>query len=315
MLFSSAWSAEIRGSLLVRGDGKDQPLAGQPIRLEISAGEKNAQWAETSTDLKGLYRFRGLDSSPNFLYVAQAEHGGITYSALPVRYSGPGTISLPPFRAYPTTASSKQIEATEKIILDIAKRDLIRVSQTLTLTNRGKEAFAPALEKAIAIEVYFPKESFDRTFSEQLAREEFRIDQENNRILLLKPLFPGQENRLSIEFSYALPYESRSIDLEFPLNISRSTFELFVLNSTVNVRTAQLQPVSSSNQKETKVVAYSGGPFPGDTTIRFQLSGQWRMEDMGRFGVLFGMGAILMAALWIGLRRTGNSKNDASHCS
>jgi hypothetical protein len=303
----SSLASEIRGEVLLHSDSGDRPLSRQAVRLRIIRGENEVQWAEALTDGKGTYRFSNLDASPEFLYAARVEYQGVPYDGLPVRFEGSKNLVLPPFRVSPSTTSTEHLEASEKVVLSFGRKDLVTVQETITFWNRGDTTFGGR-----PIEIPLLAGGFDLNLLEGLSEENMEIDPERSALKLRGKILPGEDHGKTIRFSYSFPYRSRALSLGFPLSVARSGFDLIVISSHVSVQSGQLDRMPASPSARGRTLVFSGGPFAAGETVRLEVSGLWRAEDVGYVAVLAGLAAVLLLSVWLGLRRKGGSEVDAA---
>lgn len=305
-------SGEIVGRVLERSTKGEKPVPAQTVRLRIVRGEAEIQGAETSTNANGVFRFRNLNTGPDFLYVARVEFQGAPYTALPARFSDVGsTLRLPPFKIYPATPLPNDIEASEMMGIEFGKNDVLKILETLSFLNRGDKTYSPRGERGVPIEIPLLRGGFDLNLLAGVAEDEVEIDPARNLLLLRKTIPPGDPSRQEIRFSYSFPYRTRALSLAFPMNVARTGFNLILRDKSVKVQTAQLQREPSAAARGGGTLLYSGGPFGAGETIRFEISGLWPGEDVG-YGLAFaGILGVTLAALWILLRRPGGPREEA----
>ena len=219
---------------------------GAPVKnLSVTLGTFNgADLVEekvTATDATGFYRFDGLSTDPNAVYVARVEYpeGQLPYSSdLGTFADGAMTASLP-IPVYETTTDASGVRADRvHYIVDLEPGRAL-IAELIVLSQDGNKAYIG--DGGGVLKFTLPVGAEDLTIDNGALGDDQRYVRTAEGFVDRLPLPPGEQVR-QVLFRYSLPYEGDALTL---------TRSLPYPATAVNVlATDQGQKVSSPNMTD-----------------------------------------------------------------
>ncbi len=293
---------EILGSVVERKGGKERPVVVQAVRLRIIKGEYEVQGAETITDRGGHYRFSGLYMGPQYFYLVRLIYQGVQYVNDPTQILSSHPVRLRPFVVFPATGNIDKLIATENILLEFGRNDLLKVTHDITIENQGSEAYSANLETAKLVELPVLKGAFSLDILTGLSKESIDIDSQSSTIKLKKSILPGPQNAQQMRFSYLYAYEQREVPFKLPLPVTRRNFNLLISEKDLKIKSTQLERQPDMRLKEKVTRVYSGGSIVANEPLQFSVTGLFLKKDPGYVIVVLGVSIILFLGIFFFFR-------------
>jgi hypothetical protein len=155
----------------------------------------------------------------------------------------------------------------------------------------------------VPIELTLPKGGFDISFVRGVSEENTKVDTVGSKLEVRLPISPGPLGATKLEFSYLYPYESRTVEFDFPASVSRDKLTLLLAEKDYRLRSAKLTRQPPQTIQGKTFYLYSAGPLGPNETTFFAVSGLSRPGDIAAGLLYTGLGAVIAAALFFAFRR------------
>ena len=188
------------------------PVADLPVTLGVFDGAELVEEKVTATDLTGFYRFEGLSTDPNAVYIARVEYpeGQLPYSSeLGVFEEGATTASLP-ISVYETTTDGSGVRADRvHYIVDLEPGRAL-IAELIVFSQDGNRAYIG--DGNGVLKFTLPAGAEDLAIDDGALGDDQRYVRTADGFVDRLPLPPGEQVR-QVLFRYALPYEGDSLKL------------------------------------------------------------------------------------------------------
>jgi hypothetical protein len=227
-LATSTGSGVIEGTVL-NGTNYRLPVAGVPVVLRVESREGWISVAETTTDREGRFRFEGLPTEEELLYLPGANHMGVHYPGTRVRLKARETAASQRIVVYDTVAEpSPLVAARHELQIDVAG-SVVTVCETILIANRTLRSYVGTSTSADAppgtLQLSLPPEFEKVTFEKEFFGRQFQLNGE--RLETEIPWTPGQRE---LKFTYRLPLEARRWRFRRPLDLPTEHVRLTIVS-------------------------------------------------------------------------------------
>lgn len=288
----------VTGQVMNEATEKARPAAGVMVQLSILKEGREIGAAQTKTDGKGRYRFRGLQTEAGIRYSAEVKHNGVPFTTMLQSFTSGSRFTFPKLLIYPTTGDSSEIRANEILMLEFGHNNLVKVSHNLSFQNLGTVAYDPRATDGKPIEITLKQGGFDLRFLAGLSNRNAEILPEQHLLKLKIPIKPGAEGEKRIEFGYLYNYESRSVTFDLPLSVARSQTTVLLKEKAYKLKSDQLTPQAARAFGDTLFHIWSGGEQEAGEAVKFTISGLPFTGDLERNLVFLGLSLVGLLALF-----------------
>ncbi len=217
------------------------PVENLSVTLGLFDGAELIEEKVTATDVTGFYRFEGLSTDPNAVYIARVEYpeGQLPYSSDLGTFADGATTASLPISVYETTTDASGVRADRvHYIVDLEPGRAL-VAELIVLSLDGNKAYIG--DDGGVLKFTLPAGAEDLSIDNGALGDDQRYVRTAEGFVDRLPLAPGEQVR-QVLFRYALPYEGDALTL---------TRSLPYPAAAVNVlATDQGQKVSSPNMTD-----------------------------------------------------------------
>jgi hypothetical protein len=293
------------------------PVANASVTLGLFDGASLLEERNTATDVTGFYRFEGLSTDPQAVYIARVEYpqDGLPYSSdLGTFAEGQATLALP-ISVFETTTDASGVRADRVHYIVEFEPGRALIAELLVFGQSGNRAYIGDGEGVLKFTL--PPGATDLTIDEGELGEDQRYVRTADGFVDRLPLAPG-ENVRQVLYRYALPYDGTALDLERTIPYPATNVNVLVTDQGQQVTSPGLTDLGQRQTEQGSFFNLGGENLPANQpiTVRFSdlpAAGSSAASPSGEGGglsrpllfALVGAGAAMAALLaaWPLLRR------------
>ncbi len=193
------------------------PMPALSVELGVFDGDALVEQRSTSTGADGSYRFDGLPTEPNLLFLARAEYprGGIPYASGAASFEAGTEALVLPISVYESTTDATGIRADRAHIIVEFEPGQAQIAELIVFSLDGNRAYAGDGSGVLRFTV--PPGAQNLSVSDGELRDasdpaSARYVRTADGFVDRMPLPPGQGVR-QVLYRYSLPYSGQSLDL------------------------------------------------------------------------------------------------------
>jgi LPXTG-motif cell wall-anchored protein len=252
----------------------------------------------TDVDAEGQFRFEGLETSENQVYIASTRYRGNDFTSNVIHPSDiqnneMSGITITVFDAISDT--SNLVADRAHVFLDFNKPGQLQVAVLMIVSNMGQQIVSPQDGKP-PLTFELPSDATNLQFDEGSLGDRFvKTDQ---GFADLEPIYPGLRQH-EILFAYDVPYERKqSLTLKFPLAVDAAIIALPMIG--VRLQSEQLQETSQRDIEGSTFKFYEAKKLAAESPLTLKLSG--RIGSTGdNNNLVIGIAVLALVLVVIGL--------------
>jgi 5-hydroxyisourate hydrolase-like protein (transthyretin family) len=246
-------------------DAPPESVVGLEVALYQVIDESSELLTTAISDSEGRFRFEGLPTDEDIVYVFELEYQGIVYGAESSFPAG-DTILHVVATIYETTSNDDSIAVDRHhLIVDFAS-DMVILRELYIFDNISDRIYVG--EEGATLRFSLPDGATDLTFGDaEIAADMIKTDE---GFASIRRVPPGQTQIL---YSYSVPYDGTELTLRRTILYPTASLDLLVANVGVQAETAQLAYDGLTATGDDSYLHFGGTDLPADTTMELRLSG------------------------------------------
>jgi len=240
--------------------GASAPGAGLPVTLRVLRGESEVGTLTATTAAGGHFRFEGLDTAADLLYLPEVAYAGVSYGpAEPYQFGGAqGALLLAAtLTVYETTDDDSGLSLSAVHLIAESFGQVLRITEVLLVSNSAGQTYigrAAADGDPATVLVSLPAEAVGLAFDDEASAGSYR--EAPGGLAYTAPVPPGAETA-ALLFSYHLPVRGEVVALQRSFPYPVGDLSLLAAQPGLAVRSQALAAMGSQSFQGREYALYT----------------------------------------------------------